>query len=85
MNRRGSIVLYPRLLWHIRPSWRPFGLAILLTAAAQPAIPMILKPVLDESFIERDPSVVAARGDGGGEVSPLRRRVPADRPLGRRP
>ena len=63
MNRRGSIVLYRRLLRHVRPYWRPFALAVLamlLAAAAQPAIPMILKPVLDESFIERDPSVVAS-------------------------
>ena len=62
MNRRSSIVLYRRLLRHTRPHWRAFALAVLamlLAAAAQPAIPMILKPVLDESFIERDPSVVA--------------------------
>jgi len=32
---------------------------MLMAAAAQPAIPMILKPVLDESFIERDPYGVA--------------------------
>ena len=32
---------------------------MVLSAAAQPAIPIILKPVLDESFVERDPSVVA--------------------------
>ena len=63
MNRRGSIVLYQRLLRHVRPYWRPFALAVLamlLAAIAQPAIPMILKPVLDESFIERDPSEVAS-------------------------
>ena len=63
MNRRGSIALYRRLLRQVRPYWRPFALAVLamlIAAAAQPAIPMILKPVLDESFVERDPSVVAS-------------------------
>ena len=62
MNRPHSIVLYRRLLRHARPHWRPFVLAVLAmlaAASAQPAIPMILKPVLDESFIERDPHVVA--------------------------
>ena len=61
-NRRGSIALYRRLLGHLRPHWRPFALAVLamlLAAAAQPAIPMILKPVLDESFVDRDPQSVA--------------------------
>ena len=62
-NRRGSIALYRRLLGHVRPHWRPFALAVLamlMAAAAQPAIPMILKPVLDESFVDQDPQSVAA-------------------------
>ena len=62
MNRPTSIALYRRLLRHARPHWRPFALAVLamlLAAGAQPAIPMILKPVLDESFVDRDPDVVA--------------------------
>ena len=63
MNRRGSIPLYRRLLGHLGPHWRPFALAVLamlMAAAAQPAIPMILKPVLDESFVDQDPQSVAA-------------------------
>ena len=62
-NRRGSIALYRRLLGHVRPHWRPFALAVLamlMAAAAQPAIPMILKPVLDESFVDQDPQSVAS-------------------------
>ena len=62
MSRRRSIALYRRLLRHVRPHWRPFALAVLamlLAAASQPAIPIILKPVLDESFVEQDPSAVA--------------------------
>ena len=53
---------YGRLLRHARPYWRAFALAVLamlVAAAAQPAIPMLLKPVLDESFIDRDPYAVA--------------------------
>ena len=62
MSRRHSLALYRRLLRHARPHWRPFALAVLamlMAAAAQPAIPIILKPVLDESFVEQDPSAVA--------------------------
>ena len=62
MSRPGSFVLYRRLLRHIRPHWRPFALAVLamlMAAAAQPAIPMILKPVLDESFVDQNPQSVA--------------------------
>ena len=61
MNGLRSIALYRRLLGHARPHWRPFvlaGLAMVLASAAQPAIPIILKPVLDESFMERDPQAV---------------------------
>ena len=62
MSRRDSIALYLRLLGHVRPHWRPFALAVfamVISAAAQPAIPMILKPVLDGSFIDRDSQAVA--------------------------
>ena len=62
MSRPGSIILYRRLLSHLRPHWRPFALAVtamLMAAAAQPAIPIILKPVLDESFVDQDPNAVA--------------------------
>ena len=62
MSSRDSVALYLRLLRHVRPHWRPFALAVfamVLSAAAQPAIPMILKPVLDGSFIEHDSHAVA--------------------------
>ena len=62
MSSRESIALYLRLLRYVRPHWRPFALAVfamVLSAAAQPAIPMILKPVLDGSFIERNSHAVA--------------------------
>ncbi|RKZ36109.1 MAG: lipid A export permease/ATP-binding protein MsbA [Gammaproteobacteria bacterium] len=53
--------LYLRLLKHVRPYWRTFALAIfsmVLVAATEPAIPALLKPVLDGSFVERDLSSV---------------------------
>ncbi len=62
MSSRDSVALYLRLLRRVRPHWRPFALAVfamVLSAAAQPAIPMILKPVLDGSFIEHDSHAVA--------------------------
>ena len=62
MSSRDSTALYLRLLGHVRPHWRPFALAVfamVVSAAAQPAIPMILKPVLDGSFIDRDSHAVA--------------------------
>ena len=61
MSRSDSIALYLRLLRYVRPHWRPFALAVsamVVSAAAQPAIPMILKPVLDGSFIDRDSQAV---------------------------
>ena len=62
MSSRDSLALYLRLLRHVRPHWRPFALAVfamVISAAAQPAIPMILKPVLDGSFVDRDSQAVA--------------------------
>lgn len=62
VSSRDSIALYLRLLRRVRPHWRPFALAVfamVLSAAAQPAIPMILKPVLDGSFVDRDSHAVA--------------------------
>ncbi len=50
--------LYLRLLSHVRPYWRQFALGIVfvvLLALTEPAIPMLLKPLLDGTFIERDP------------------------------
>ena len=50
--------LYLRLLGHVRPYWRQFALGILfmvLLALTEPAIPFLLKPLLDGTFVERDP------------------------------
>ena len=50
--------LYFRLLSHVKPYWRQFGGAILATvvlALTEPAIPMLLKPLLDGTFVDKDP------------------------------
>jgi subfamily B ATP-binding cassette protein MsbA len=53
--------LYPRLLRYLRPYRLPFFLALLATAAVaatDPAIAGIMKPLLDGSFVERDPEAI---------------------------
>jgi subfamily B ATP-binding cassette protein MsbA len=53
--------LYLRLLTHVRPYWRQFAAGILtmvILAAAEPAIPALLKPILDGSFVEGDPDTI---------------------------
>ncbi|MCB1801719.1 MAG: lipid A export permease/ATP-binding protein MsbA [Gammaproteobacteria bacterium] len=50
--------LYLRLLQHVRPYWRQFTVGIVfivLLALTEPAIPYLLKPLLDGTFVERDP------------------------------
>ena len=52
-----SHVLYGRLLGYVRPYWRMFALSILaliLTAATEPALPALFKPLLDKGFVAKD-------------------------------
>ena len=56
-----SLAQYKRLLGFVRPHWRIFLIAILgtiLLAATQPAMPYLMKPLLDGSFIEKDPQMI---------------------------
>lgn len=58
MSVRSSRDLYFRLLGFVRPYWRVFGIAIfgmILTAATEPLFPALIKPLLDGSFVGRDP------------------------------
>jgi len=51
--------LYLRLLSHVRPYWRQFAGAlagISVLAATEPLLPALAKPLLDESFVAKDPS-----------------------------
>ncbi len=53
-----SMDLYLRLLAYVKPYWKVFagGLAFLVVlAVTEPAIPWLLKPLLDGTFVERDP------------------------------
>ncbi len=53
-----SQYLYLRLLRYVRPYRRIFALSLLGTAAAaatEPLIPALIKPLLDGSFVDKDP------------------------------
>jgi subfamily B ATP-binding cassette protein MsbA len=56
-----SLIQYKRLLQYVRPHWRVFLVSILGTivlAATQPAMPYLMKPLLDGSFVEKDPQMI---------------------------
>jgi subfamily B ATP-binding cassette protein MsbA len=53
--------LYLRLLNEVRPYWRQFTgglLAMMCMAMTEPAIPILMKPMLDGSFVEKDPVII---------------------------
>ena len=56
-----SKALYLRLLGYVRPYWRMFALslvALVLTAATEPLLPALFKPLLDEGFVAKDPDFI---------------------------
>jgi len=56
-----SMGLYLRLLHYVRPSWKMFAVSILCTigvAATEPALPALLKPLLDGGFVNRDAGLI---------------------------
>jgi len=51
--------IYLRLLGYIKPYWKIFSLGILgmvIFAGTEAAIPALLKPILDGTFVDRDPN-----------------------------
>ncbi|MEA3219090.1 lipid A export permease/ATP-binding protein MsbA [Immundisolibacter sp.] len=53
--------IYARLLGYARPHWRVFALALIGMiggAATDPAFAALMKPMLDGSFVERDPQTI---------------------------
>lgn len=53
--------LYLRLLRYVKPHRRIFGFSILATviaAVTEPALPALLKPLLDGSFVNKDPDYI---------------------------
>jgi ATP-binding cassette, subfamily B, bacterial MsbA len=54
-----SVALYKRLLGYVAPYWRAFAASVLgmvIIAATEPALPALLKPMLDGTFVEKDPT-----------------------------
>ncbi len=50
--------LYLRLLAYVKPYWKQFAagiVAMVVLAGAETAVPAMLKPLLDGSFVEKDP------------------------------
>jgi subfamily B ATP-binding cassette protein MsbA len=62
MNRPANTrELYLRLLRYVVPYWKVFAIAIVsivVLAATEPAIPALMKPLLDGSFIKKDPETI---------------------------
>ncbi len=57
-STRVSAGLYVRLLRYVKPYWKAFAAGIffvVVLALTEPAIPSLLKPLLDGTFVERDP------------------------------
>ena len=53
--------IYKRLLRYAFPYWRMFAISVVGMigyAATEPALASLMKPLLDGSFVERDPEVV---------------------------
>ncbi len=56
-----STTLYLRLVRHVRPYWRTFALGVLgiiIVAATEPALPALLKPLLDGVFVDKNQTVI---------------------------
>jgi subfamily B ATP-binding cassette protein MsbA len=56
-----SRALYGRLLGYVKPYWRMFALslvALILTAATEPMLPALFKPLLDEGFVAKDQAFI---------------------------
>lgn len=56
-----SAQLYLRLLGYVKPYWRTFAVSVLcmvITAATEPLLPALLKPLLDGTFVHKDDTVI---------------------------
>ena len=60
-DRYRAAVVYRRLLRYVRVYWTTFAFAILgmlLAAAGDTAVAALIKPMLDGSFVDKDPDVI---------------------------
>ena len=56
-----NTALYRRLLSHVKPYWRVFALGIagmVTVAATEPVLPALMKPLIEGTFIDKDPRVM---------------------------
>lgn len=56
-----SAQLYLRLLGYVKPYWHAFAasiVAMVVVAASEPALPALMKPLLDGTFVERDMRII---------------------------
>ena len=56
-----DVRLYKRLLLYVLPYWRIFMISIasmLILAVSDPAIPALIKPMLDGAFVDKDPATM---------------------------
>ncbi len=56
-----AVQLYKRLLTYAKPYWRAFVavvLAMVIYAGTETGVAMVMKPLMDQGFVERDPSVI---------------------------
>jgi subfamily B ATP-binding cassette protein MsbA len=61
MRTMTSTELYLRLLRYVTPYWRVFALGILgmtVVAATEPALPALMKPLIEGTFIDKDPDLI---------------------------
>src|SRR5688572_8796813 len=61
MQATTSTGLYLRLLRYVKPHWRvfAFGIAGMATVAAtEPALPALMKPLIEGTFIDKDPQLI---------------------------
>ena len=61
MRTMTSTALYLRLLSYVKPYWRVFALGILgmtIVAATEPVLPALMKPLIEGTFIEKDPLLI---------------------------
>ena len=61
LPRTAGIVIYRRLLGYVWPYWRAFAVAIfalIMVAGTEASFAAFLKPMMDGSFVEKDPEII---------------------------
>ena len=61
MRTTTSTGLYLRLLSHVKPHWKVFALGcfgMMIVAATEPALPALMKPLIEGTFIDKDPQLI---------------------------